>query len=177
MQVTIWIEGPVWGSSSSWIGTCALAFQETRIVWIIGVWSWICCCEAQNRDHEGTCCKLGLMGVHIWPILHKGITCLLFIINTRPKSTLKKKPYLICSHAVWESVAMNECLPRHIWPHNNCTDLATKIALGGQKRCYWSSLLELLGESGVPVCDCNRQHIVLQFFNLKSKMIWHPISE
>jgi len=60
------------------------------------------------------------------------------IHNTqRPESTLKKKSNAICYHAIWEAVAIGECLVGHDIPSKeNPADLATKIIPGGQRQDY-----------------------------------------
>ena len=57
------------------------------------------------------------------------------IHNTqRPESTFRKKSNSIFFHAVRESVTMGESLTGHIPTAENCSELATKIIPGGQKR-------------------------------------------
>jgi hypothetical protein len=52
--------------------------------------------------------------------------------SQRYESTLKKKSNSICSHAVRESVAMDESIKGRVSTHCNPADLATKCCLAGK---------------------------------------------
>jgi len=56
---------------------------------------------------------------------------------------------LWCYHAIWEAVAMGECLVGHIPLTKNLADLATKIIPGGQK---WDYLVDKVLHE---LCNCH----------------------
>ena len=58
------------------------------------------------------------------------------VINkvSKPETTLKKKSYSICYHAMHEAVAMGEVLVVHIPTKKNCADFLTKVLYGQAHR-------------------------------------------
>ena len=79
--------------------------------------------------------KLRMMGVRIsGPTYIYGDNMSVIHNTQRPESTLRKKPNLICYHAVRKLVAMGEFLTGHIPTAKTCADLDTKIIPVGQKR-------------------------------------------
>ena len=82
------------------------------------------------------------MGVPIFgPSYIYGYNMPIIHINRRPESTLKKKGKCICYHFVRDSVAMGDSLTGHVGTNQNCTDLATKILYGENRRCHVSNFL------------------------------------
>ena len=78
--------------------------------------------------------KLRMMGVFIYGPTYVYGENMSVIFNTpRPKSQLNKKSNSVCYHAFRESVAMGECITKHIPPLLNFSDLLTKV-LYDQKR-------------------------------------------
>ena len=65
------------------------------------------------------------------------------VINkvSKPETTLKKKSYSICYHAMHEAVAMGEVLVVHIPTKKNCADFLTKVLYGQAHRFHVKRML------------------------------------
>ena len=53
--------------------------------------------------------------------------------SSRPESTLKKKCYAVCYHAIRDSVAMGESLITHIPTQFDLTDFLTNVTNGATR--------------------------------------------
>ena len=72
--------------------------------------------------------------------------------SSKPESTLKKRPNLICYHAVPQAVAMGEALVVHIPNNKIFADLFTKILYGQTWRFLVSRMLwDVFPGEDVPV--------------------------
>ena len=79
--------------------------------------------------------KLRMMGVLIdGPTYFYGDTMSVIFNLSQTESQLKKKSNNVCYHAVRESVAMGECITKHIPTLLNFSDLLTKVLYGQKHR-------------------------------------------
>ncbi len=89
----------------------------------------------KTRDNmlRGLRYKLRMMGVAMDGAKHIYGYNMSIIKNTsKPESTLNKKCYAVCYHALRESVAMGETLMAHTPGVKNPADLMTKVLLGSK---------------------------------------------